>query len=57
MKQIQRISMVLLVLALIGMAVNFIIIPLADWIVRTMGILLMAALVVTIYTNVRKNNG
>lgn len=53
MKKIQKISTVILVLALIMLVLNFIILPLADWIVRTAGVILLAALCIMVYSTMR----
>lgn len=53
MKKLQIISVVLLLLTVMTMAVNYVIGPFNDWIVRVIGLILLISIFTTVFSSVK----
>jgi membrane protein YdbS with pleckstrin-like domain len=53
MKKLQIISIILLLLTVMAMAVNYVIGPFDDWIVRVIGLILLISIFTTVFSSVK----
>ena len=56
MKWVSRISFIVLVIGVLALALHCFILPLADWIVRTNGIIMVLSLFAFVYSTLRLQN-
>lgn len=56
MKKVQLVSIIVLIIALVIMVVNIFLAPLADWIVRVDGVILLICIFFLSYSTVKCHN-
>lgn len=48
------VSLIIAVIALLCMSINWFIVPMPDWVVRMVGIVMMVDLVILVYSGIKK---